>query len=443
MSYSFQLKSIPLKQKPKSGPRFFKPAPKTKKIEQRLLEITIERLSDEGRGIGFLNGKVVFVAGALPRERAKVRVLDEKRNLIEAELIELVERSPQRIEPKCPLFGRCGGCQLQMLDDNAQLDHKQQMLKRLLAPVVGNAQWEQPLVAGAWSYRHRARLAVSAVDDKPVVGFKGANSHQVIPVPACPILDERLQPLLDGLPQWLAQLSQWRRVEEILIAVDADGQLALDWNIQRASPKADAEKLQALAQAAGVICGPAAALRYDVPAANNEFNFSVRDFTQVNPAINDQLVQRAFEWLAPTEPDRIADLFCGLGNFTLPLARIAQSVVGYESSAAMVVRAGANATTRANRSMFEVLDLFSAAEKLPDQFDKVLLDPPRAGAKAVCEQLAKSKQVKRIVYVSCNPQTLVRDLGILTAGGFIVERAALVDMFPQTGHCEAIVQLNR
>lgn len=438
-----------MKQKTKSGPRFFKPAPKTKKIEQRVLEITIERLSDEGRGIGFLQGKVVFVAGALPGEKARARVLDEKRNLIEAELIELVERSPQRIEPKCPLFGRCGGCQLQMLGDNAQLDHKQQMLMRLLAPVTGNGQWEKPLVANAWSYRHRARLAVSAVDDKPVLGFKGANSHQVIPVPACPILDERLQPLLDWLPQWLAQLSQWRRVEELLIAVDADGQLALDWNIQRASPKADAEKLQTLAQAAGVICGSAAVLRYDVPGANNNFNFSVRDFTQVNPAINDQLVKRALEWLAPTAEDRIADLFCGLGNFTLPLARIAQSVVGYESSTAMVTRANANAAAQNlsgdanNRATFEVLDLFAAATQLPDQFDKVLLDPPRAGAKAACEQLAKSKQVKRIVYVSCNPQTLVRDLGILTAGGFSVEHAALVDMFPQTGHCEAIVQLNR
>ncbi|MET0379780.1 MAG: TRAM domain-containing protein [Spongiibacteraceae bacterium] len=432
-----------MKQKPKSGPRFFKPAPKVKKVEQKICEVAIERLSDEGRGIGFLQGKVVFVAGALPGEKAKVRVLDEKRNLIEAELIELTARSAQRIEPGCPLFGRCGGCQLQMLDDSAQLAHKQHILAHLLKPVAENMQWEKPLTATPWNYRHRARLAVTAIDGQPAVGFKSANSHQVIPVPACPILDARLQPLLDGLPQWLAQLSEWRRVEEILIAVDANGQLALDWNIQRASPKADAEKFQALAQAAGVICGPHAVLNYTVPGSNSAFDFSVRDFTQVNPAINDQLVQRALEWLAPMPADQIADLFCGLGNFTLPLARNAQAVVGYEGSSVMVERARTNAVARSSSATFEALDLFEKAAQLPDRFNKVLLDPPRAGAKAVCGQLAQSKQVQCIVYVSCNPQTLLRDLGILTAGGFNLDRAALVDMFPQTGHCETLVQLKR
>lgn len=435
-----------MKKKLPSGPRFFKPAVKPKKPARRTFDLTIERLSDEGRGVGFEQNKAVFVAGVLPGETARVRVLDEKRTTMDAELIALSERSPQRIEPNCPLFGRCGGCQLQMLDEPSQLAHKQQMLERVLKPVAGaaNLQWEAPITANPWHYRHRARLAVTAVNGEPAVGFKGANSHQVIPVTACPILDERLQPLLQLLPQWLAQLTQWRRVEEILIAVDADGQLALDWNIQRASPKSDAEKFEALAKAANVLCGVNAKLRYAAPSVDGSFEFSVRDFTQVNPAINDQLAARALNWLDPAQGDTIADLFCGLGNFTLPLARRAKLVVGFEGSAAMVERAQANAETQqCDNAAFHLLDLFEAAPQLPNIFDKVLLDPPRAGAKALCEQLITSKALQKIVYVSCNPQTLVRDLAILTGGGFKLERAALVEMFPQTGHCEVVVELNR
>ena len=435
-----------MKKKLPSGPRFFKPAAKPAKPARRTFDLAIERLSDEGRGVGFEQNKAVFVAGTLPGEKARVRVLDEKRTTMDAELITLTERSPQRIDPKCPLFGRCGGCQLQMLDEPSQLAHKQQMLERVFKPIAGaaNLQWETPLSANPWHYRHRARLAVTAVNGAPAIGFKGANSHQVIPVAACPILDERLQPLLQLLPQWLAQLTQWRRVEEILIAVDADGQLALDWNIQRASPKADAEILEILAKSANVLCGPDAQLRYSAPSVQGSFEFSVRGFTQVNPAINDQLAARALSWLDPTEGDTIADLFCGLGNFSLPLARRAKSVVGFEASAAMVERAEANAKNQnCENAAFHTLDLFEAAAQLPNIFDKVLLDPPRAGAKALCEQLITSKALQKIVYVSCNPQTLARDLAILTAGGFKLERAALVDMFPQTGHCEVIVCLSR
>src|SRR5690606_15660794 len=355
------------------------------------------------------------------------------------------------IAPRCKLFGRCGGCQLQMLSAADQLAHKQSTLAHLLAPFTKakSFQWATPLTAAPWHYRHRARLAVAAVDGQPVIGFKGNNSHQVVAVDACPILDERLQPLLSAIPQWLAQLTQWRRLEEILIAVDADGQLAMDWNAQRAFPKADAEKLQVLAQSANIQCGTAATLVYRSAAVGGEFVYGIRDFTQVNPAINDLLSQRVIDWLEPSADDVIADFFCGLGNFTLPLARRAKAVTGFESSHAMVERATRYAAqVICGNARFELLDLFESADALADQFnvdqfDKVLLDPPRAGAKSACERLAKFKHLRRIVYVSCNPQTLVRDIEILASGGFSVERAALVDMFPQTGHCEAIVQLCR
>lgn len=437
-----------MKKPTSSGPRFFKPATKAKakKVTGRKFELFIERLSDEGRGVGFENGKAVFVAGTLPDEKVQVRVLDEKRTTLEAELVELIQPSAQRIDPKCPLFGRCGGCQLQMLDDSAQLTHKQQMLERLFKtlPRTSSLQWQPALTATPWHYRHRARLAVTAVDGQPAIGFKGTNSHQVIPIPACPVLDERLQPLLTQLPLWLAQLEQWRRIEELLIAVDADGVLALDWNAQRAFPNADAEKLQAIATAANVVVGDQATLHYTAPQVQGDFAFSVRDFTQINPAINDQLAARVQQWLEPKASDDIVDLFCGLGNFSLPLARQSKSVSGYESSYTMVERAQSNAQKAViANAEFHTLDLFTSADKLPMTFNKALLDPPRAGAKAVCEQLVKSKMLQTIVYVSCNPQTLARDLTILMEGGFSLKQAALVEMFPQTGHAEVVVQLVR
>lgn len=431
-----------VKQKTKSGPRFFKPKAGAKPAKARVLEVDVERLSDEGRGIAFVGGKAAFVGGALPGERARIRVIDEKKNVLDAELVELLQAAPQRIEPGCVLFGRCGGCQMQMLDASAQIAHKQSVLTRLLQGVAANAMCDSPLAATPWHYRHRARLAVSDNGGHPCVGFKSASSHQVVAVASCPILDERLQPLLTKLPGWLAQLPQWRRIEELLIAVDADGKLALDWNAQRAFPRSDAEQLRALATADGVQCGAGAVLRYDVPGVRHAFDYSVRDFTQVNPAINEQLVARALEWLAPDANEDIADLFCGLGNFTIPLAQHSRSVTGIEISAAMVERARQSAL-RYDNAVFDALDLFERAAELPDRFDKVLLDPPRAGARAVCEWLAKSRRVQRIVYVSCNPQTLARDVDVLVAGGFEVKCYALVDMFPQTGHGEAIVQLCR
>jgi 23S rRNA (uracil1939-C5)-methyltransferase len=440
------MKRFDSKKKAPAGPRFFKPAAKPKASTARELTIDIVRLSDEGRGVAFVQDKAVFVPCTLPGERTRVRVLDEKRTVIDAELVEMLDASPTRIVPRCGVFGRCGGCQLQMLDDTAQLDQKRKVLERLLAPFTAHKHfaWGEAITATPWHYRHRARLAVTTIDGKPAIGFKGNNSHQVIAVAECPILDERLQPLLDRIPQWLAQLTQWRRLEEILIAVDADGALAIDWNAQRAFPKADAEMLVSLAKQDGVLVGGQSTLVYRSHVSGSEFHYTLRDFTQINPAVNDVLTQRILQWLAPAADEAVADLFCGLGNFSLPLARRAQTVVGFESSASMVERAAKNAAHAGlDNAKYSTLDLFEHADQLDDIFDKVLLDPPRAGARAVCERLAKFKRLQRIVYVSCNPQTLARDLALLVAGGFVVRQAALVDMFPQTGHCEAVVRLSR
>jgi 23S rRNA (uracil1939-C5)-methyltransferase len=447
-----------------SGPRFFQEKKSTEKKsrdtqlkantrpQQRVAsELRIDRLSAEGRGMVFDNGKPIFVATALPGELVSARVTTDKRDFSEADLLEIIEPSSQRCVPKCGLFGRCGGCQLQMLNTDDQLAHKQNTLQRLLQPFVtskrANASdeiWAQSLTAEPWHYRHRARLAVAEQNDKPIIGFKAANSHRVLAVPACPILDERLQPLLAQLPEWLAQLAQWRRIDEVLLVVDSAGQIGMAWRAQRAFPKADAEKLEALCRAANVRTGSEAALTYAVPSQATSIAFGPDDFTQVNPAINDQLASRVSEWLAPTADDRVADFFCGLGNFTLPLTRHAAVVDGYEISAAMVQRARDNAQQlQIDNAKFHRLDLFEPIERFPAPMTMALLDPPRAGAKALCEKLASLKSLRRIVYVSCNPQTLTRDIGILADGGFELRRAALVDMFPQTGHSEAIVCLER
>ena len=424
-----------------TGPLYFKAARTgAKKTPQAEVTVAIEKLSAEGRGIAFHNGKPLFIANTLPGETVRACLTLDKREYAEAELREIIEPAAQRIAPRCEIFGRCGGCALQMLDYAAQLQHKSATLARLLQKHVEIL--DEPIVAAPWHYRHRARLAVGENDGKPVLGFKAANSHRVIAVSACVILDARLQLLLADLPRLLEQLEQWRRIEEIRIAIDSTGRIALAWNAKRALPASDLEKLFELCEAEQVICESDAKLIYSVASQNTSFGFSVDDFTQVNPAINDQLVARALAWLQPAHSENIADFFCGLGNFSLPLAKLAGSVTGYEIDAAMVTRAAANAESFVNLE-FRAADLYAADAAIADAYAAALLDPPRAGAKALCEHLAKTKILRRIVYVSCNPQTLIRDIDILARGGFRVERAALVDMFPQTGHIEAIVQFSR
>jgi 23S rRNA (uracil1939-C5)-methyltransferase len=329
-----------------------------------------------------------------------------------------------------------------MLDYAEQVEHKRRTLQHLLAPFAPRT-WDEPLLAEPWHYRHRARLAVSAdAQGKPQLAFKSAGSHRSVAVRHCDIVDSRLQPLLEQVPQWLARLSKWRRIEEIVLVVDSAGKLALAYRAETAFPAADRALLQQLAHAAGVGLADAA-LQYEIPGQQVTLDFRARDFTQVNPAINDQLVERCIEWLQPETGESVADFFCGLGNFSLPIARRGAAVTGFEASADMVGRAARNAAAAGiDGAAFEVADLFESIPALPAAMRKAVLDPPRAGAKLLCERLAQSR-LQAIVYVSCNPHTLVRDLQALTAGGFAVERAALVDMFPQTGHIEAMVLCRR
>ncbi len=434
----------------KSGPLFFKPERSGReKTVQNAVTVVIEKLSGEGRGMAFHKGKPLFIPNTLPGETVRAAITLDKRDYAEGELREIVSAADKRIEPRCELFGRCGGCDLQMLDYEAQLQHKSQTLTRLLKAHIDTL--DEPIVASPWHYRHRARFAVDETNGRPVLGFKAANSHRVVAIAACTILDERLQPLLKKIPQWLAALDQWRRIDEIRIAIDGVGRIALAWSGRRALPADDENMLIGFCENERILCRGIfadsrnqddARLTYHVPSQDSAFYFSLDDFTQVNSAINDRLVARALDWLQPRSDEVIADFFCGLGNFSLPLARHAQRVVGYEIDAAMVKRAAANAGERVNLE-FHAADLYAAGAAIDDTCQAALLDPPRSGARMLCERLSLTEILRRIVYVSCNPQTLIRDIDILARGGFSVSHAALVDMFPQTGHSEAIVLLQR
>lgn len=392
--------------------------------------------------MAFVDGRPVFVPYCLPGETVRVSIDEQRREFATARLLDVVEAAPERRAPRCAVFGECGGCQLQMLDYAAQVEHKRRTLEHLLAPFAP-AQWDAPLAAEPWHYRHRLRLGVAAdAHGQPQLALKSASSHRLVPVRHCDIADRRLLPLLATLPQWLAQLRKWRQLEEIVLAVDSAGRVALAYRAAAAFPPEDRALLAQLARAGGVGLADAP-LGYAVPSQHITLEFRARDFTQVNPAINDALVARCMEWLDPRADETVADFFCGLGNFSLPLARRAGQVLGYELSADMVLRAAGNAAAAGiDNARFVAVDLFEQAPALPRTLRKALLDPPRAGARLLCQRLAQSA-LQSVLYVSCNPHTLVRDVQALVAGGFSVRRAALVDLFPQTGHIEAMVLLDR
>ncbi len=436
--------SAPMSKK-KTTLQFFK-APKKASNERarlRTLELNVEKLSAEGRGLGFIDGKAHFVLGALPGERVRARVTIDKKDFAEAELLEVLSPSELRQTPACKYFGRCGGCQLQMLAYSEQVAHKQEVLERLLS-LFGDIDWSPPLTASPWTYRQRARLTVSeGPDGTPSLGFKSAQSHRVVAIDSCPVLAEPLQVLLKQLPELLAKLTHWQRIREIVIAVDAHGQLGLSYQAGPVLPDNDRELLAQCARDLNFSLGADTQLIYAVPSQDLEYTYQPEDFTQVNSAVNDALVELCLLWLAPNAGDTIADYFCGLGNFSLTLAKCAGRVVGLEGVRAMVERAQANAANLGLKNIeFIQQDLFTAATQLAAGANKALLDPPRAGAKELCQQLAHAP-LESIVYVSCNPQTLLRDLAILKEGGFAVRRAALADMFPHTGHIEAVVLLSR
>jgi 23S rRNA (uracil1939-C5)-methyltransferase len=425
----------------------------------------VDGLTHEGEGVVHA-GKTVFVAGALPGEQIRMRRTRSHRQHDDGELLEILRPSPQRVTPRCPHFGVCGGCALQHLAPSAQLAAKEQELRDNLARVARAAplRWLPALTGPEWGYRRRARLGARFVHkkDRELVGFRERAGRYVAELTRCEVLAAPAGELIAPLAQLIGALSIREAVPQIEVAVAANG-TALVLRVLEPPSAADLERLTAFAVAQRVrlylqpggldsvreLGAPGAPLYYALPQFGLELEFAPTDFIQVNAAVNEALVARAVELLAVDASSRVLDLFCGLGNFTLPLARHAGSVTGVEGERVLIERARGNALRNGlGNASFQVADLAlePSAEALPwlrEAYSHVLLDPPRTGARAVLAALAALAPA-RLLYISCHPGSLARDLGVLVhEHGFTLEAAGVVDMFPHTAHVESLALLTR
>ena len=422
--------------------------------------VSIDALDSEGRGVARNpEGKVVFVEGALPGERAEVRIFQKKPKYEVGQALSLLDHSPGRREPGCPHFGACGGCATQHADERTQMAAKQRWLEDCLER-IGKVEPEsvQPIVYGPeWGYRHRARLSVRHVPGRgAMVGFRERRSTHVADMQECKVLPEETSRLIPHLRRLVEGLSIRERVPQIEVAV-GDNATALVFRHLLPFSEPDLAALTGFSEEHQVHVwlqpsGPQSAqpfhparseLHYELPEFGVRIGFRPTEFTQVNFAMNRVLVSRALRLLDPQPGERIADLFCGLGNFSLPLATRGALVVGFEGSSELVKRAQANATANGLVAQFEVVDLFKHGIAPFGPFDKLLIDPPREGAVELIKSLPAGWP-RRIVYVSCDPATLARDAGILVhTQGFRLRAAGVVNMFPHTAHVESIALFER
>jgi len=446
--------------------------------------VTIASLDQEGRGIARIDGKAIFVEGALPGEDVTIATLKRKPTYEIARVETVVKASAARVAPRCPHFGVCGGCTLQHFDAGAQVAAKQRALEDALWHLGRvRAALILPAIHGpAWGYRYRARLSVRYVAKKGgvLVGFHERKSSFVADMTSCAVLPPRISALLPLLRKLIEALSLRDRLPQIELAVgdgapvpgdaapvpgDAAPEPACVLVLRILAPLAatDEDRLRAFATDHGVqfylqSAGPETAvpfhppdarLAYALPEFGLIFPYSPTEFTQVNPAINRVLVRRAIALLDPRPGERIADLFCGIGNFTLPMARRGALAVGVEGSPALVRRAEANAALNglAGRATFRTGNLFAATAESFEAlgaFDKALVDPPREGAIAIAKALPPVGGPRRVVYVSCNPATLARDAAVLVQErGYTLAAAGVVNMFPHTAHVESVALFER
>jgi len=421
----------------------------------------IESLDQEGRGIARLDGKTVFVEGALPGEWVEFSSYRKKPNYELAQVVRVLRASSQRVTPHCPHFGVCGGCSVQHLDARAQVAAKQRALEDALWHLARvRPDCLLPAIEGpAWGYRQRARLSVRHVLKKGavLVGFHEKRSSYVADMLVCPILPPEVSNLLLPLRELVAGLSIRDRLPQIEVSAGQDSTTLVLRILEPLRPE-DEGAVRAFAERHGVCIDlqpkgpdsvrrfhPAAggALSYGLPEFGLQMPFRPTDFTQVNAQINQVLVRRALALLAPRAGEKAVDLFCGLGNFTLPIARSGASVLGIEGNPALVARARENAALNGldRRCEFRAADLFGVNEDLARilrETDKLLIDPPREGAITAVKSLSDPAP-QRIVYVSCNPATLARDAAVLVhEKGYRLRAAGVVNMFPHTAHVESV-----
>lgn len=427
---------------------------------------TIVSLDHEARGIARQEGKTIFVDGALPGEMVEYASFRRKPNYELAHLVSVLKPSVARVQPRCPHFGICGGCAMQHIEPSAQVAAKQRVLEDSLWH-IGRVRPESilpPIHGEAWGYRHRARLSVRKIERKGgvLIGFHEKRSSYIADMKTCAILPPHVSALLVPLRELIDSLSVAERLPQLELAV---GEHCTVFVLRILDPltAADEKRLRDFADRHQIIFylqpkGPDSAYRfypvdgrhlsYTLPEFGLELDFKPTDFTQVNHAVNRVLVRRALRLLDPQPGERIADMFCGLGNFTLPIARSGASVVGVEGSPALVKRGRESAVANGlgERVEFGVANLFECTEasvaKL-GRFDKMLIDPPREGAVELVKALGADAP-RRIVYVSCNPATLARDAAVLVSiKGYRFISAGVINMFPHTAHVESIAVFER
>lgn len=422
----------------------------------------IESLDHEGRGVAHVDGKAIFIEGALPGELVDYASYRRKPSYEKAQVVQVLRPSSQRVEPPCPHFGTCGGCSMQHLHPAGQTAAKQRVLEDALWHIarLRPEQILPPISGTGWGYRLRARLSVRHVASKggTLVGFREKHSSYVAVMDSCAILPPHVSRLIPELKTLIEGMSQPDRMPQIEVAAGDSRTILLLRHLEPLTPE-DLDRLRQFAdqhqiiwylQPGGldtvVLFHPVdePLLSYVLPDFGLELMFHPTEFTQVNHGVNTMLVRRAMALLKPAVGERIADLFCGLGNFTLPIARLGARVFGVEGSAALVRRARQNAEHNrlASRCDFAVANLFEATEEsfaAFGPFDKLLIDPPREGAIALVKALPAEGGPRRIVYVSCSPGTLARDAAVLVhEKGYRLGGAGIANMFPHTSHLESI-----
>ncbi|MEO0576056.1 MAG: 23S rRNA (uracil(1939)-C(5))-methyltransferase RlmD [Pseudomonadota bacterium] len=430
----------------------------------------IRALTHDGRGIADSEGKTVFVDGALPGETVEWERVRRKRNYDEARTLSVVTASPTRAEPPCEVFGQCGGCVMQHLSLDAQLIEKQKVLEDGLTRTggVSPAKWLPPLAADGTHYRRRARLGVRYVDGKQrvLIGFRERYKPYITDMRRCPVLVTPVSDMIEPLIELISGLSIVRRLPQIEVSVGdlPDGKLvSMILRVLDPPTAEDRVLLAAFAETHDVwlwlqsggpddlepvprASGDCPPLYYRLPAHDLKMTFAANDFIQVNAQMNERMIDLALDLLAPLPTDRVLDLYSGIGNFTLPIARQAAHVHGVEGSDALTQRALQNAADNGiDNVSFATADLSEEAgwgPLLAQSWDLILLDPARAGAQLFAS-LAGKLGARRIVYVSCNPGTLARDAGTLVQSqGYALSAAGVMNMFPHTAHVESIAQFD-
>lgn len=427
--------------------------------KQRLGEFTIDRLSHDGRGLTQWNGKTLFIEGALPGEQVSARFVSEHGRYAEAVVDQIIVSDEARQLPPCPHYSLCGGCQLQHMPAAMQLNFKQEAVLEQLQRWAGLAPRQLlPAISSRTNgYRSRARLGVWYEDDGSItLGFRQRQSKKLTAINHCLVLEPKLNPLLAPLQAWLGQLQSAKAVTHIELIGAGEKAGVIIRHIKRLTA-ADRQGLEALAQnfhceiwlqgntgaqltdINGEMCDPR--LAYSL-SADLALGFHPQDFIQVNADVNQQMVQQALQLLGPKGTERVLDLFCGIGNFTLPLARACAEVTGIEAVESMVERGRENAAKLGlTNARFMAADLAKLSvhqiQQRCGEVDAILLDPPRDGAREILSNI-KQLAAHKIVYVSCNPATLARDAKVLAESGYVLESLTILDMFPHTAHVESM-----